>query len=164
MLSIKKATTGDIELIRELTYQVWPQTYTPILGTVQVTYMLNLFYNPDALRQQMDQSGHRFIICFKVEQPVGFASYSDTGSGTFKLHKLYVLPGLQGNGIGPFMLNHITDELKKEGAHSLLLNVNIYNATAKAFYQKVGFKHVKDEDIDIGSGYFMNDHVLRLEL
>ena len=31
-------------------------------------------------------------------------------------------------------------------------------------YQKAGFHHHAEEDIDIGGGYFMNDHVLDLPL
>ena len=49
MLHIRNATTADIPLIRELCLQVWPQTYTPIVGERQVAYMLGLFYSPDQL-------------------------------------------------------------------------------------------------------------------
>ena len=164
MLSIAKATIKDIPLIRELTMQVWPQTYTPILGHEQVAYMLDRFYAPRELEKQMNELQHQFILCYSEESPVAFASFSRIDIDTFKLHKLYILPGRQGLGIGQFMLAHITGDLKKNGATVLQLNVNIYNKRAKAFYEKAGFVHLKDEDIDIGSGYFMNDHVLSLAL
>jgi len=164
MLSIKNATTEDIPMIRELTMQVWPQTYTPILGHEQVAYMLNLFYNPESLTKQMTEMGHRFIICYNAEQPVAFASWSETEPLIFKLHKIYILPGQQGKGVGKAMLEHIMQEITTRGATALRLNVNIYNLSAKAFYEKTGFKHLKDEDIDIGGGYFMNDHVLELKV
>ena len=161
MLSIRKADTADIQLIRELAMQVWPQTYTPILGDNQVAYMLGLFYTPAALQLQMEQN-HRFIVCNSNEQPVAFASWSEIKPGIFKLHKIYIIPGQQGKGIGRFIIDHITRELKQAGAKELRLNVNIYNHAAKSFYEKTGFKHIADEDIDIGGGYFMNDHVLGL--
>ena len=164
MLSIKNATTEDIPLIRELTMQVWPQTYTPILGREQVAYMLDLFYNPESLAKQMGEMGHRFIICYNDGQPVAFASWSETEPTIFKLHKIYILPTLQGKGVGKVILDHIVQEIKAKGATALRLNVNIYNLPAKAFYEKIGFRHLKDEDIDIGCGYFMNDHVLSLRL
>ena len=47
------AGIAHIPLIRELTMQVWPQTYIPIVGEEQVNYMLNRFYTPEALAQQM---------------------------------------------------------------------------------------------------------------
>jgi catechol 2,3-dioxygenase-like lactoylglutathione lyase family enzyme len=46
------------------------------------------------------------------------------------------------------------------GQHSLELNVNRFNK-ALAFYKDQGFQVVRDEKIDIGRGYFMDDHVLR---
>ena len=160
MLSISDATITDIPLIREITMQVWPQTYTPIIGKEQVAYMLELYYTPQELQKQMEVSGHRFIICYNDGQPVGFASWSEIEPHIFKLHKIYILPRQQGKGIGRFMTCHIVNEIKKKEAIALRLNVNRYNLSAKAFYEKTGFKHYKEEDIDIGNGYFMNDHVL----
>jgi ribosomal protein S18 acetylase RimI-like enzyme len=164
MLSIKNATPDNINEIRELSMQVWPHTYTPILGTEQVAYMIDLFYSPDALQKQMEDYRHRFIICYDDDKAVGFASYSEFGPDIFKLHKLYVLPELQNRGVGRFMINHIANELRSEGVRRLRLNVNRYNESAITFYEKLGFKHHMEEDIDIGNGYFMNDHVLELAL
>jgi len=161
MLSIRNAAVTDIPLIRDLAMQVWPQTYIPILGDEQVAYMLGLFYTPDALQKQMEQ-GHRFIICNCSGQPAAFASWSEIEPFFFKLHKIYITPGQQGKGIGRFVIDHIVNELQQAGAKELRLNVNIYNNAAKAFYEKTGFQHIGDEDIDIGGGYFMNDHVLSL--
>jgi len=163
MLSINKATIADIPAIRELAMQVWPQTYIPIVGPEQVTYMLRLFYSPAALEQQMQQ-GHQFIICRDDDRPVAFAAWSVIEPGVSKLHKLYVLPGLQGKGTGKAIMGHMVNELRMQGIATLRLNVNRYNYPAMAFYEKAGFTHYRDEDIDIGSGYFMNDHVLSIAI
>lgn len=161
-LYIKTASLDDIPAIRELNAQIWPQTYVPIIGQQQVDYMLDLFYTPDALKKQMQEYKHKFILCYSGEQPVAFASYSEIEPSIYKLHKIYILPSMQGRGVGRFMLNYITADIKAHGATALRLNVNIHNHPAKAFYNKVGFTHFKDEDIDIGAGFFMNDHVLSL--
>ena len=162
MLTIEKAQISDIPLIRQLTMQVWPQTYTPILGNEQVSYMLGKFYAPESLAEQIRDAGHQFIICYSDEEPVGFASYGLIAEKVFKLHKLYVLRGLQGKGIGKFMISYVVSEITKAEATALMLNVNIHNQSAIAFYQKNGFSKYKEEDIDIGSGYYMNDYVFRL--
>jgi GNAT superfamily N-acetyltransferase len=162
MLTIKKATITDIPIIRELTYQVWPATYLPIVGKQQLDYMLDLFYSPEELGRQMEMSNHRFILCFDDLEPVAFASYSEIETGIFKLHKLYILPVTQGKGIGRYLIQFILDELKTEKANLLRLNVNRFNKSAIGFYTKLGFRHLKDEDIDIGNGFFMNDHVLEI--
>ncbi len=164
MLSISKATATDIPVIRDLAMQVWPQTYTPILGEEQVAYMLGLFYAPDALRKQIEAPGHTFLICCDDGLPVAFAGYEAVDDNVVKLHKIYIAQSQQGKGIGKFLLAAIVDDIKKKGAIALRLNVNRYNYNAKAFYEKSGFVHVNDEDIDIGNGYYMNDHVLQLPL
>ena len=163
MLSIKIAVVADIPIIRELTMQVWPQTYTPILGETQVSYMLDTMYNSQELERQI-LGTQQYLICYDGKQPVAFASYSPTGDGIYKLNKIYVLPGMQGRGVGKFILAHVLAEIKGKHAIALDLNVNKYNYSAKTFYEKLGFQLLKDEDIDIGAGYFMNDHVLRYYL
>jgi diamine N-acetyltransferase len=160
MLSIRKATTADIDLIRELTMQVWPPTYVPIVGEDQVAYMLQQFYSPGSLQRQMEELHHKFIIGYNGDQAVAFASYSEIEPRIYKLHKLYILPSQQGMGVGRFMINYIVGDIKSTGTTALHLNVNRYNHSAIAFYERLNFKQLRTEDIDIGSGYFMNDYVL----
>ncbi len=112
----------------------------------------------------MEEAGHQFILCFIDEDPVAFASWSETEPHIYKLHKIYILPHLQGIGVGKLMMGYIVNELRKKGATFLRLNVNRYNTSAITFYNKSGFEHFGDEDIDIGNGYFMNDHVLSLRI
>ncbi len=127
-----------------------------------MNYMLDRFYSSDALRKQMEEDNHTFIVGYDESEPVAFAAYSEIEQGVYKLHKLYILTTQQGKGIGRAMVNHIVADIKKTGASALRLNVNIYNTPAMSFYERLGFAHFKDEDIDIGGGFFMNDHVLQL--
>jgi ribosomal protein S18 acetylase RimI-like enzyme len=161
---IHKASVADIPLIKKLVLEVWPSTYVPIIGEEQVAYMLQKFYNTDTLTQQMQQQAHQFIIGYNGDTPVAFAAYAPLHDSVWKLHKLYILPQQQGMGIGKHMVNYIKTDVKKNNATSLILNVNIHNAAAIAFYNKYGFSHLRDEDIDIGEGYYMNDHVYTLAL
>lgn len=57
------------------------------------------------------------------------------------------------------MIDHVIETIKSRGATSLQLNVNRQNP-AQHFYKKLGFLVIKEEDIDIGSGFFMNDFVM----
>lgn len=163
MLLIKNATAAHIDLIRALTMQVWPQTYTPILGDEQAAYMLDKFYTPASLQQQM-QDGQQFIIAYDDDnEAVAFAAYGQADPGVTKLHKLYVLPTQQGKGIAGSIIKHIVAATAGK-ANTLRLNVNIHNQQAIGFYTKFGFVKAWDEDIDIGHGYYMNDHVLEMHL
>ncbi|MEI9808163.1 MAG: hypothetical protein WDO16_09960 [Bacteroidota bacterium] len=35
---------------------------------------------------------------------------------------------------------------------------------AKLFYEKIGFIVIREEDIDIGNGYLMNDYVMEKQV
>ena len=165
MLSIRTAGLHDINLINKLAYRIWPLAYRDILSADQMKYMLNLIYCPPALKKQMEELQHKFVLVYYHNQPVGFASYSLklNSKNIFRLHKIYVLHELQGKGIGKYLLNKIIDDLKSVGAKSLQLNVNRHNK-AQEFYKKLGFKIIGEEDIDIENGYFMNDYVMSLKL
>lgn len=162
MISFRKAGTEDINLIRELSHKVWPKAYSAILTPDQMNYMLGMMYSPSSLNKQMVQQLHIFIIAYHNQEPVGFASYSTKNTSTnsyYRLHKIYVLPEMQGTGLGKKMIEHIISNIIPLGAVSLELNVNRHNK-AKIFYEKLGFSVIKEEDIDIGYGYFMNDFVM----
>ncbi len=166
MIHFRKATIDDIPLIRELTFKVWPQTYAGILSGEQIDYMLDLMYSSDSLQKQMEELHHQFIIGFDAEEPVAFASFSakpDSDNRIWRVHKIYILPGRQGLGIGRKSLDQIAADLMPLGATTLELNVNRHNP-ARSFYERIGFVIVGEQDIDIGNGYYMNDYVMKLEL
>lgn len=158
VFTIRHATDADITLIRELSLQVWPQTYAAILSKEQIDYMLDMMYSEASLHRQL-QKKHQFVIVYNAGVPVGFASYSQLEPTIFKLHKIYVVPIQQGKGTGRFIIEKIIAEIREQGAQTLLLNVN-RNNVARHFYEKLGFTVIGEEDIDIGNGFFMNDYVM----
>ncbi len=167
-MEIEAASKNDLLTIQRLANIIWPAAYKDILSTHQLQYMLQLIYDIHSLEKQLNE-GHQFLLLFgKVygqRTPIGFASYSrkEPKSPVYRLHKLYVLPGEQGKGSGKFLLNYILDAVKKAGGSSLELNVNRNNA-AQYFYHKLGFSVVREEDIDIGHNYFMNDYIMEKKL
>jgi GNAT superfamily N-acetyltransferase len=162
MFQIKPAQKNDLQTIQSLAHAIWPSAYLEILGQAQLDYMLEKIYSLSSLTHQFSVLHHRFILATENEIPAGFASYSPHEDATvYHLNKIYVLPGQQGKNIGKQMLEYVIYTIKKSGALSLQLNVNRFNK-ALHFYEKQGFKIIRKEDIDIGSGYFMNDYVLEL--
>ena len=159
-ISIRPAELDDINTIGFLAQQIWPVAYDGIVPPDQLQYMLNLFYSPPALRRQMMEDRHQFLLVEQGEEAIGFASWSTmTEPGVFKLHKLYVLPGEQGKGLGRSMLQFIFGAIAPEGARVLRLNVNRSNK-ARQFYEKLGFRVVGEEDVAIGNDYFMIDYIM----
>jgi diamine N-acetyltransferase len=163
-LIIRFADAGDLNTVGFLAQQTWPQTYKDILPDEQLRYMMDLFYSPSALKKQMFEQGHIFLIIEDADEPVGFASYSQIDdNGIYKLHKIYVLPNQQGKGLGKAIIDFIIDDIRPKDATALQLNVNRHNK-AKDFYERLSFTVIREEDIDIGNNYFMNDYVMEKKI
>jgi len=164
MYTIRKATAGDAQTIRDLAEKTWWATYSPILEREQIEFMLDEIYDVDKIRHQLENNIQTFLLLSEGEKPVAFAGFSprEEDPEVYKLHKLYCLPETQGKGYGKVLINEVVSETLKAGKHLLDLNVNRYNK-AKTFYEKMGFKVVYEEDIPIGP-YFMNDYVMRKNL
>lgn len=161
-LTMRKASKADIPLIRSLSEKIWPQTYAAILPKDQIDYMMKLMYSEEALQKDM-ANNIEYILVNDSKVPVGFAAYGWTAPGICKLYKIYFLTELQGKGLGAYTINELIKTLKTTGATALHLNVNRQN-NAKDFYEKMGFAVLKEEDIDIGGGYFMNDYVMEKKI
>ena len=164
VLVIRTAEAQDINAIGYLAYQIWPTAYKDILNFEQLHYMLQYFYSPESLRDQMLKKHHTFLVAeTEDEDPIGFASFSRVEQDVFKLHKLYVLPGLQNMNVGRSLLECVLEECTVEGGKKLQLNVN-RNNKAISFYEKLGFNIIKEENVDIGNGYIQEDFVMEKQL
>lgn len=161
-MGIRKCTVADVPKIRQIALETWPIAYAEILSPEQLSYMLELMYSEHALRDQFAK-GHQFLLLENGAHEIGFAGYEHHHAkrATTRLHKLYVLPAKQGLGAGKALLQAVQKATALERDTVLELNVNKYNR-AKEFYLRNGFSVIRDEVIDIGSGFVMDDHVMEL--
>jgi len=158
-LKIRRANIEDINEIKLLANDIWPKVYDYMISAEQIQYMLNLFYTPESLNRQMVEQHHIFFLAKIDNKSVGFASVGKLEEGVFKLHKLYVQPELQGKGVGKALIKVVFDEAVANGGKRLQLNVNKNNKSI-AFYQSMQFSITGEQNIDIGSGYFMDDYIM----
>ena len=154
----------QLPIVIDLTKKIWPVAYGEILSKAQLDYMIDKFYNETALRELM-QKGHVFYLAQdENEKFVGFVSYEiNSEPNKTKIHKIYVLPETQGTGLGRQFFELVKEKAIENQQNAIFLNVNKYN-NAMHFYTKLGFAKVKDEVIDIGNGYVMDDYVMEVAI
>ncbi len=162
-MTISVATQEQLPIVQELAHQIWPITYGNILSKEQFDYMMEMMYSIDSLEQQLPTKP--FLLVEDDGEFIGFASYEINWENTTKtkIHKLYVLPQIQGKGIGRILINHIKDIAVQKQNSALILTVNRFNK-AKDFYQKLGFHIVEEKQFPIGNGYIMDDYVMELPI
>ena len=160
--AIRAFQLDELSHITRLAHEIWPHTFAEILSPKQIDYMLKWMYSSSTLQDQF-QNGHMFYGIEIEGEWVGFmgleAKYPQDDS--IKIHKLYVLPALQGKGIGRKLIDYAIDVARTAGYNQLMLNVNRFNKAVR-FYEHLGFSILKQEDISIGEGYLMEDYVMVL--
>lgn len=164
-MNLLKANTEHIRVIINLTKKIWPVAYGEILSKAQLDYMIDKFYSETALREQIEVKGHIFYLAQdENDKFVGFLSYEiNCEPNKTKIHKIYVLPETQGTGLGKQFFELVKEKAIENNQKAIFLNVNKYN-NAIHFYTKLGFAKVKDEVIDIGNGYVMDDYVMEVAI
>lgn len=161
MIKIISAKENHFPIVQRIAHQTWPITFKGILSPEQITYMLEMMYSIESLKQQL-KKGQVFILAKEKDNIVGFASYEPRYAGMpkTKIHKLYILPSAQGKGVGKKLIQRLNASAEAKGDGILSLNVNKFNNSAIRFYEKNGFKETAREDIPIGNGFWMEDVVM----
>jgi len=164
VVKISDAADSDFSDIIAIAFATWPDTYGKILSSAQLIYMLDLFYNIDALQSNV-ANGQQFLVAKRGNQTVGFCAYENNYSdrNCTHIHKLYVLPQLQGQGVGKKFVAVIEFRARLQGSEYLSLNVNRSN-DAKSFYIKMGFSVLEQVDIELGNGFLMEDFIMQKKL
>jgi len=164
-MNIIEATKEHIFIIRSLSDQIWPNTFREMLSEDQIAYMMNMMYSQDSLEKQMENS-QQYLIAEENGEYMGYVAYelNYQNSSITKVHKIYILPSLQGKGIGHFFIDTAAKIARDNNNTELSLNVNRDNAKAIHFYEHMGFSIVKREDNEIGCGYLMTDYVMNKKL
>lgn len=156
---------SDLPIVIDLTCKIWPVAYGKIISKAQLDYMIDKFYNETALRELIEVKNHVFYLAQDDNSNyVGFVSYEiNCELHKTKIHKIYVLPETQGTGLGRRFFELVKTKAIENNQKGIFLNVNKYN-NAQQFYSKLGFKITKEEVIDIGNNYVMDDYVMEIEI
>lgn len=161
-IQLRPITEKDIQTVRKLAGEIWNEYYIKILPQAQINYMLNLFYNTDLIRNEIN-SGIAWEILFENNNPIG---YLVTKLEPEKLYisKIYLKDETRGKGYGRSLLKRAIELAKLNNKKAIYLNVNKFNKNSIDFYEKNNFQKVKEGVFDIGNGFVMDDYIYELPM
>ena len=161
MLNLNKMSVNKIPLLLQLAQEIWPENYIKILSQEQISYMMEMMYSTDVIRDQMLNGVEFFLISYENKN-IGYLALEKEYKfiNDLYIHKIYLLKEMQLKGIGKEIMRQIFEKAIQQRFNSVSLNVNRFNNAVK-FYEKMGFDIEYQEDIDIGMGYLMEDYVMR---
>ncbi len=164
-MNVRLATLEDVLSIRQIAEITWPPTYSTIISTEQIEYMLNWMYSTTAIEQAIRANDQAFLVLEKDGKALGFAGiqWNAPEAHFCRIHKLYVRPETQGTGAGKMLLNAIETIAHEKQCSALHLNVNKANS-AVGFYKHNGFEVYETIVLDIGNGFVMDDYIMTKNL
>lgn len=166
-LAIREARQDDIATIRDLADRIWRACYPGIISEEQIAYMLKWMYTAEKIREEMTNESIRYLIASEQDSGIacGFAAFGPgEESHEVFLHKLYVLPECQRQGIGTAMMAEIEILSQPMNARAISLRVNRGNTNAIGAYEKFGFIKTRELCSDIGGGFVMDDFLMTKSL
>jgi ribosomal protein S18 acetylase RimI-like enzyme len=163
-VQIKSATTvSEIITVAELASVIWNEHYVPIIGQAQVDYMLEKYQTTRAIRKQINEEGFEYYLITSAGEPAGYMAIVEKDNELF-LSKLYVTNNERGKGLGRIAVDFLTAKCQADGFDYIVLTVNKNNLDTIAAYEKMGFAKYGEVVNDIGSGYVMDDYLMRMAI
>jgi len=159
-LAIRSASEAEIPALRALAERIWRTSYAEMLTPAQIDYMLAWMYAPETIAREMD-GGVLWEAAWLGGEMAGFHSCTLVAAEQrVKLNKLYLLPELQGSGLGQQLLGRVHTLAAQHSARQVWLQVNKANARAIRAYERAGYVVERSAVFDIGGGFVMDDFIM----
>lgn len=151
----------EIAAMCAMASRIWAEHYSEILDPNQISYMLEKFQSPRAVREQMEKDGYRYFWLRIDGQNAGYLAVQPKDGRLF-LSKLYVEKRFRRNGLAAYAMNTLRRICRENGIPSVWLTVNRHNRDSIAAYRAMGFVKTQEQVTDIGGGYVMDDDIMEL--
>lgn len=163
LLFKKSSSLQDFQELEELANSIWHEHYTPIIGSRQVTYMMEKFQRAEFMLQQSGLEQFQYYTVKLEDVAVGYMAYQIVKHKLF-LSKFYLKKDSRGKGFSRSMLEFLETKAELAEANTVSLTVNKFNTGSIAAYQAMGFVIKEEVVIDIGEGFIMDDFRMEKKL
>ncbi len=154
---VREATELDVRSIARVHVDTWRTTYK---GIVSDKFLNDLSYNKREemwnkfIHDSAKNKNYIFVAEDVKDGIIGFATCgiereSDNRS-VGELYAIYILKSYQNKGIGKLLFNTVKEKLEELKFSSILIWVLESNNQACRFYEEMGGKKLKEQDIIIG--------------
>jgi len=153
-------TAETAGIIADIARTIWNEYYRTIVEQELIDYMLDNIQSAPAIVRDVEE-GYRYFVINCDGERAGYLAVLPEEDSLF-LSKIYIFDRFRGTGLAKTVLSFVKD--LAEGKGYIHLTVNRNNERAIAFYKKNGFVITTQKKKDIGNGFFMDDHIMKLPL
>jgi len=89
-----------------------------------------------------------FYLALENNEIIGFAETIQQDANTSELDRIIIFPGHTRKGIGTQLLHQVLIDQEQRGINSIIVNAGKEESQARRFYEKNGFKQIKEATIE----------------
>ena len=142
---------SDLESIRRITWQSWISTYSSFIPETDLRSYFDTHYTEASLLSMFDDPFTQGFIAAVDDHIAGYARlFFNRDENRLYVSSLYLLPEVEGKGIGIRLLDSAEGYAAEKGLDELWIGVMVKNRQALLFYRKVGFLFVWEEPFTMG--------------
>lgn len=167
-------TQEELELLAELSDEIWHEYWPTIIGPEQTDYMVAKFQSLDAIKAGIAEQGYRYWLVCDSEAScadsvamraqrgvVGYTGgYTEADTNRFFISKIYLLSTQRGKGLCSKTIAFYEQLCRDEKLHAMYLTVNKHNELGIRAYKGKGFETIDAVETDIGNGFVMDDYIM----
>ena len=154
-------TKQQITLLCKMASVIWKEAYRDLLSPAQIAYMLDLFFNPSVVDNQISEEHYVYHFITADGITAGFFGVQPRlKENSLFLSKIYLLQKFRGKGLFGQAMHKIIGIARENGLPVIRLQVNKNNTVAINAYIRSGFYIAGSDVFDIGSGYVMDDYIM----
>ncbi len=148
----------QVEALCRLAAGIWREHYGQLLGERQISYMLEKFQSPQAVKEQLAAGNYRYYFVQAEETAAGYVGIRlEPEQNSLFLSKLYLKKEYRGQKLASKTLGFLEQLCREQGLTRIWLTVNRENTGSIAAYKAMGFTVFQEDCTDIGEGFVMDD-------
>ncbi|MFL6427038.1 MAG: GNAT family N-acetyltransferase [Acidobacteriaceae bacterium] len=166
---LRLCAAGDEEALALVGAATFLETFAGLLTGPDIVAHCRVQHAASRYAAWLADAQYRLCLAELKSAPVGFAVLSPPDlplaltEDDIELKRIYLLHRFQGGGLGRALLGWSAAQARSMGKKRLLLGVKADNATALAFYDRVGFVRIGERKFLVGD-MWCDDYILSLAL
>ena len=139
MYKLKTGTVNDVDEIWQVIEQTWLDSRTSGEERRALINLLNITHSIGKIKAEILNNYQRYVLVVEDGSAVAFASYSSTGihEPSFKIHKIYNIPSVQGKGYNKILIRYIEELASNRGSKQL--SVHVAENEKRIYFEALGF-------------------------
>jgi len=156
-ISIRRATSGDAELIADLSRSTFLETFASQNTKENMDKFMNEQFTREKLMKEVGAQQNIFLIAEIDDEAVGYARMREVPNPAgldslpaIELARIYSVQSRIGKGIGSALMKKCIEVAQQEKKQVLWLGVWEKNEHAISFYERWGFEKFSEHEFVLG--------------